>query len=64
MAVTVPNHFTLQYGSLSQTMTNVIVGMLFYILSLPGCVFKVKVKLPLYGVLGYSLSRRKMEVMG
>jgi len=64
MSVTLAIHFTLQYGSVSQTLTNVIVGMLFYILSLPGCDFKVKVKLSLYGVLGYSLSRHKTEVMG
>jgi len=50
MSVTVAIHFTLQYGSASQTLNNVIVGMLFYVLSLPGCAFKVKVKLSLYGV--------------
>jgi len=55
MFVTVAIHFTLQYGSASQTLTNVIVGMLFYILSFPGCTFKLKVKLSLYGVWGIGV---------
>jgi len=55
MSVTVAIHFTLRYGTVSQTSTNVIVGMLFYILSLLGCVFKVKVKLSSYGVWGIGV---------
>jgi hypothetical protein len=55
MSVAVAIHFTLQYESASQTLTNVLVGMLFYVLSLPGCAFKVKVKLSLYGVWGVGV---------
>lgn len=70
MSVTVAVHFTLPYGSVSHTLNNVIAEMLFYILSLPGCAFKVKIKLSLYGVWGNELwlhpclSRHKTEVIG